>query len=169
MVCYVTIGNQYSIVLDDDSSGELPLLPLWYPGNLRSFCQSAYVLGFLLKDWASFSFSCVNDKGTISLSSTSQVSYFSFLSLHFCYGHTSFIIYGRQEETSSVLLARTWDGYVGQCNTLSRFFYMLNPSLPPHAFRWLWLWWLLRKILRVHTFKESLSFFDHILTIFSLH
>lgn len=125
MVCYVTIGNQYSIVLDDDSPGELPLLPLWYPGNLRSLCQSAYVLGFLLKDWASFSFSCVNDKGTISLSSTSQVSYFSFLSLHFCYGHTSFIIYGRQEETSSVLLARTWDGYVGQCNTLSRFWNIL--------------------------------------------
>lgn len=49
------------MVLNDDLPGELPLLPLWYPGNLRSLCQIAYVLGFLLKDWTSFSFFYVED------------------------------------------------------------------------------------------------------------
>jgi len=51
MVCYATIGSQFSTVLEDDSPEELPLLPLWCPGNWGSLCQKACVLRFLLKDW----------------------------------------------------------------------------------------------------------------------
>lgn len=51
VVCYTTIGSQSSTVLENDSPGKSPLLPLGGPGNWGSLCQKAFVLGFLLKDW----------------------------------------------------------------------------------------------------------------------